>query len=477
MRALPFLPPNADLTLKLFYCFALFVLTSLAAAVWLEQWFLAFLPLIPLGVFITVVDFQKIYLFLWAAVPISTEITLPNGLGTDLPVEPLIIGLMGIYFLLLISRPDTIPAHFIKNPITVLLLAHLGWNIFTTIFAIDLTISTKFLLAKIWYISTFYFFTAYVLRSSKDFEQIMHWFFIPFLLAVLKVMAHHALLDFGFKEINTATSPFFRNHVNYAAIIALSMPLIFFMKNWYPRFSQRWFLVRMGIALLFIALIFAYTRAAYVALFLAIGAYFVIKIRMVKWVLIAATVSLTAVFSYLYQSNKFMDYAPTERTIAHTDLNDIVAATYKLEDVSTMERYYRWIAGVRMADKDIYTGFGGGSFYHNYKFYTLNRFQTYVSDNPEQSGVHNYYLMLLSEQGALGMLIFVLLNFATLLWGERVYHSLPTQQLKDIAMACSLSTVVILAFLLMNDMIETDKVGSFFFFNMAVLAVINRWKN
>ena len=44
-------------------------------------------------------------------------------------------------------------------------------------------------------------------------------------------------------------------------------------------------------------------------------------------------------------------------------------------------------------------------------------------------------------------------------------------------MACTLSTVVILAFLLMNDMVETDKVGSFFFFNMAVLAVIGRWKN
>ncbi len=476
MRALPFLAPDANLTLKLFYLFALFILASLSAALWWEQWFLAFLPIIPLGIFITIVDFQKIYLFLWAAVPISTEITLPNGLGTDLPVEPLIIGLMGIYFLIIISRPDTIPAHFFGNIITVLLLTHLAWHIFSTIFAVDLTISTKFLLAKIWYIATFYFVTAYILRHSRHFEQVLHWFFIPFIFAVLKVVAHHALLGFGFKEINAATAPFFRNHVNYAAIIALTIPLIFFIRNWYARFSARWFLVRAAIFILFIALIFAYTRAAYVALFLAIGAYFVIKIRMVKWVLMLATVLLIAVFGYLYQSNKFMDYAPTERTIAHTDLNDIVAATYKLEDVSTMERYYRWIASVRMADQDIYTGFGGGSFYHNYKFYTLNRFQTYVSDNPEQSGVHNYYLMLLSEQGFLGMFIFVLLNFFTLIWGEKVYHSLSTARLKDIAMACTLSTVVILAFLLMNDMIETDKVGSFFFFNMAVLAVINRWE-
>ena len=249
-----------------------------------------------------------------------------------------------------------------------------------------------------------------------------------------------------------------------------------FMRHWYKKFTVPWLLVLAALLILFVALIFAYTRAAYVALILAFGAYFVVRFRLVQWVLTVATVILVSVFVYLYYNNKFMDFAPTERTIAHTDLNDIVAATYKLEDVSTMERYYRWIASVRMANEDIYTGFGGGSFYHNYKFYTLNRFQTYVSDNPEQSGVHNYYLMLLSEQGLLGMLIFILLNFATLIYGQCLYHTLPTTLLKNIAMSCLLSQVVILAFLLMNDMVETDKVGSFFFFNMAILASISRWK-
>jgi O-antigen ligase len=467
---------STDPKFKLFYYFAAFVLICIAAAVCFELWYLAFLPILPLGLLLTVLDYKKIYLFLWAAVPISTEITLPNGLGTDLPVEPIIIGLLGIYFLLLISRPQVFELSFFNNPITILLIAHLLWTVFITIFAADLVISTKFLLAKIWYVGSFYFFTAHVVRSSKDYEQVLCWFFIPFLLAVLKVVLHHATLHFGFKEINTATSPFFRNHVNYAAIIALSLPIIYFIKNRFKTFTVGWLAVNFALILLFIALIFAYTRAAYVALFLAFGAYFIIKLKMVRYVLVSAMILLTTVFIYFYNNNKFMDFAPSERTVAHTDLNDIVAATYKLEDVSTMERYYRWIASLRMANEDIYTGFGGGSFYHNYKFYTLNRFQTYVSDNPEQSGVHNYYLMLLAEQGLIGMLIFILLNFATLLYGEKLYHQLSSPALKNIAMACMLSQIVIFAFLLMNDMVETDKVGSFFFFNMAILAALPRWK-
>ena len=194
-----------------------------------------------------------------------------------------------------------------------------------------------------------------------------------------------------------------------------------------------------------------------------------------RWGLAAAGLVAVLAVGYLSQGNKFMELAPTERTVAHEDFEDIVAATYKLEDVSTMERYYRWVAAVRMSQQDLWAGYGPGNFYGFYKGYTLNRFTTYVSDNPEQSGVHNYYLMLLVEQGLLGMLIFVALNFVILIYGERLYHQLTDEKMRAILMAALLSTVVIFAFLLMNDMIETDKVGSFFFFNMAVIIAIGQW--
>jgi hypothetical protein len=60
--------------------------------------------------------------------------------------------------------------------------------------------------------------------------------------------------------------------------------------------------------------------------------------------------------------------------------------------------------------------------------------------------------------------------FYTLILGERVYHESGNNiNRKALVMGLLLLLTVIDAFLLMNDMIETDKVGSFFFFCMAIL--------
>jgi O-antigen ligase len=116
------------------------------------------------------------------------------------------------------------------------------------------------------------------------------------------------------------------------------------------------------------------------------------------------------------------------------------------------------------------SGVGPGNFYFFYKQYTLNRFATYVSDNPEKSGIHNYFLMTLVEQGWIGLLFFLAMLFYTLILGERVYHESGSNiNRKALVMGLMLMLTVIDAFLLMNDMIETDKVGSFFFFSMAIL--------
>lgn len=459
-----------------FFGFSALVALSIWGALALEQIFLLGLPFAALVLYQAVVDYEKLYLLMWACVPISTEIFLPNGLGTDLPVEPLIIGLMLLYVVRLISRPETLKNGFVSHPIAVFLLLHLAWTGYATIISDNIGVSIKFLLAKIWYIVTFFYFSGHILRDEKAWKRVFWWFLIPFVLAVTKVVLHHAVLSFGFREINTATSPFFRNHVSYAAILALFLPIAWFARHLYARFSIAWWIIWASMGILFFALLFAYTRAAYVALVLAIMAYWVVRFRLMRWGLAAASLVAVLAVGYLSQGNKFVDLAPTERTVAHEDFEDIVAATYKLEDVSTMERYYRWVAAVRMSQQDLWAGYGPGNFYGFYKGYTLNRFTTYVSDNPEQSGVHNYYLMLLVEQGLLGMLIFVALNFVILIYGERLYHQLTDEKMRAILMAALLSTVVIFAFLLMNDMIETDKVGSFFFFNMAVIIAVGQWE-
>ena len=67
------------------------------------------------------------------------------------------------------------------------------------------------------------------------------------------------------------------------------------------------------------------------------------------------------------------------------------------------------------------------------------------------------------------MILFVILVFYTLLAAERMYHQLPKKESRWIVMSGVLSLIVILSLLLINDLIETDKIGSFFFIILALL--------
>jgi O-antigen ligase len=207
---------------------------------------------------------------------------------------------------------------------------------------------------------------------------------------------------------------------------------------------------------------------------IALGAWFIIHHRWVKQALaISSFVAFIGVL-WLSWNNKYMEFTPDfEKTITHKEFDNLLEATYKLEDISSMERVYRWMAGIEMIKDRFWMGFGPGSFYSNYKSYSISRFQTYVSDNPEQSGIHNYYLMTWVEQGLIGFLIFIGLCFVILIESENLYHKCTNPKDKYLVMACALAFIIIFAMNLINDLIETDKVGPFFFLNMAFLLFIS----
>ena len=455
---------------KLFWVLGAITALSVCYAIVADEELLLGIPFVLILAYQTLVNYRPIYFLLFATIPLSTEFFFSNGLSTDLPSEPLIVGLMLVYVIQALTRPNLINGKFFRHPLTLLLIAHFLWIAFASILSSNPTVSIKFTIAKFWYLATFFFLTGHLMRNERQSWKLWWWIIIPLTLATLKVILHHASMDFGFKEINRATSPFFRNHVNYAAILALILPMLWFFWGRYRRWTMAWWVLAAAASILFFGVLTAYTRAAYVALFLAAAMYFVIKLRLIRWALLGAVLVVPIFFGYMIYNNKFMDFAPSERTVSHVEFSGIVAATYKMEDVSTSERYYRWIAGIRMTTEHPISGVGPGNFYFFYKQFTLNRFATYVSNNPEKSGIHNYYLMTLVEQGLPGLLIFLAMMLYTLILGERVYHESGNNiNRKALVMGLMLMLTVIDAFLLMNDMIETDKVGSFFFFSMAIL--------
>jgi len=287
---------------------------------------------------------------------------------------------------------------------------------------------------------------------------------------VAVVWLRHAAYGFSFESVFRVLSPFYRNHVNYAAILAIMVPFTWFARYWYKPFSWKWWLLLGGLGVLLLAIQLSYTRAAYAAIFVAAGGYFMIRWRLTRPVLLLAAVAAVLSLNYLSKNERYLALAPNyERTITHTDFNNLIEATYQLEDISTMERVYRWVAAFQMSAEKPWFGFGPGNFYNFYEPYTVTSFRTYVSDNPEKSGVHSYYLMILVDQGVIGLVIFLLFLFGALIVGEQIYHQTADIRYKRIVMIALLMILVISALQLINDLLEVDKVGPFFFMSLALL--------
>ena len=117
-----------------------------------------------------------------------------------------------------------------------------------------------------------------------------------------------------------------------------------------------------------------------------------------------------------------------------------------------------------MVDNNPVMGSGPATFYNEYRSYTISSFKTYVSDNEEKSGIHNYFLMLLVEQGILGLFFFLLFSYILFAEGERIYHQQKNKKARDVVLASLFSISIMYSLLVINDMLEADKLGAIFFF-------------
>jgi len=460
---------NDHILEKCYWAFSLVVLICGVLAILLDAYFILVFPLLILGGYLTIVHPKSIFLLFFAIAPFSIEIFLPNGLGTDLPTEPIALLLSGIAIALFINKFDSVELHYLKHPITLLILLHIGWIFFTALFSQIPLISFKYLVAKCWYIIPFYFLPFFLLKNALDIQSVFKVLIAATSVATIIIMIKHGMLGFTLKSINKAAHPIFRNHVIYAALLVLLVPFIWH----FLQFSKRrkyWVAL---LSLFLVAIYLTYTRAAIGCVFIAIGGHFIIKYKLSKYAAIVSIIIGAVAVNSLVDKNKYLDFAPEyKKTVTHVKFDNLIEATYKLEDISTMERVYRWVAGLQMVKDRPLLGFGPGCFYPFYKDYTLSSFRTYVSDNPDKSGIHNYYFMCQVEQGVFGLIIVLVLFIFTILYGEHLYHQLNDKKEKSIVMASTLAIIILAALLIMNDLIETDKLGSFYFLCLSVLVMI-----
>lgn len=461
---------------RLFVVFVAVLLVSGAAAALLQTPLWLGLPAAALGMAVLLVDWRWVYYALLMVLAFSREIAVPGGLSLDVPSEPLMLVLLACFGASVVLGHTEIPARLWYHPLVILMLLGLLWSGVSALFSVDGLKSIKYLLAKTWYIGPFVFVTLAIVRTPRDVWRIAAFFAVGVVATVLYTMVRHGADGFGFATINVAIQPFYKNHVIYAATVALLAPYAFYAARDTAAGRARW-IWRIVLLVLVAGVILSYTRASMLSLLIAGLFYGVVRLRLTRVLLVAVALSTLGGVFYFASENNYMLYAPDfEKTIFNKgNFEKHLEATYKLQDVSGMERVYRWVAAARMiADKPL-TGSGPATFYPEYKRYTVKSFRTYVSDNPEKSTTHNYFLLQMAEQGLPGFLLFVILVATALILFENLYHRSRSQQHRHVVLAAGLSLVIIIFHLVLNELVEVDKIGSFYYIALALLMRAELW--
>ncbi len=433
--------------------------------------------LLAVGLLVALVEWRWIYYLLFFILPFTQEISLFGGLSMDVPSEPLMLALTACVGGALMLGVGHLPRREWLHPLVIILALMLLWTAVDTVFSVDKVKSIKYLLAKVWYIGPFLVGTLLIVRRPQEAWRFAALYAAGACLSVFYVASRHATKGFTFEQINWALHPFFRNHVIYATMLALLIPFCWFAMQATRHMGARlaW---RVALGILLFGLLTSYTRASILSIPIAGLFYLVMRLRLTRLVLLAVAVGTSLTVVYFVSGDNFMEYAPNyERTVFNgQNFEKHLEATYKLQDVSGMERVYRWVAAARMIGDKPLVGSGAATFYPEYKRYTVKSFRTYVSDNPEKSTTHNYFLLQLAEQGLPGFLLFVILIATALLQAERLYHqSRHRPDIRRVVLAAALSLVVIVFHLTLNELVEVDKIGPVFFVCLALLIRANSW--
>jgi O-antigen ligase len=447
-----------------------FFLAGIAAAVLSSSYWLVALPFALLFAYFGWQQWQLVFFLLIFSLPWSVEYNINESLGTDLPDEPLMWFATFMFVSYFVMYPAKVASN-LRHPLIVLVICYLAWIFITVPFSTNWLLSLKFLLAKGWYVAAFVFLPVVMFNHKKSIQSTALLFLSAMFIVSVISLYRHALAGFRFADINHAVAPFFRNHVNYSAMLVCTVPVL--IASYQLGRKYRLLIAAVSIVVL-TALFLSYARGAWLALVAGLFSYWLIRSGRLLIALVIGLFLILGIVFWLKSNDRYLRYAHDYKTtIFHKDFEQHLIATYKLKDVSTAERFNRWIAGVRMVKDNWLTGYGPNTFYYNYKPYSIPAFKTWVSDNKDHSTVHNYFLLTLIEQGIPGLVLLLLLIGTMVYYSQMLYQRQQDKFYKACAMACGVMLVMIIVVNFLSDLIESDKVGSLFFLCLATLVAID----
>jgi hypothetical protein len=278
-----------------FYVISILFVLANAMLVWNEQYWFMLVPAALWFVFFVTFSIDKSLLFITFVTPLSLLVDVEQlGISFTLPTEPLLLGMMLIFYLKLLieRRYDT---RALYHPVSLTIVFYLLWMVFTTISSSMPLTSFKFFLSNLWFITCFYFIALQLFKKKENIHLWLWLYLVPLIFIILWSIFNHSTYGFTKQASYWASEPFVMNHGIYGAMIAFFFPMIVVYMFNLRVFTNRPLMSFLMLVLLVIfttGIILSYTRAAWLGVAAALGFYVWLRLRLRFWTLIATLGSL-----------------------------------------------------------------------------------------------------------------------------------------------------------------------------------------
>lgn len=449
---------------------ALFIATNAVFILFEQYWFSA-IPIVLALLLMTVMSLQKTFWFIVVATPLSInfEKLELGGIGMFIPTEPLLFFIMILFFVRMFLSFDY-DKKILYHPITLAIIFQVIWLIITSFTSVSPIVSLKFVVARIWFLVTFYFIAIQIFKDKKTIGTFFWLFLLPMLVVIVYTVINHALHDFGDKPAHFVMQPFFKDHTSYGAILVMYFPILIYLIYSYQKMGLKIYSM-LALLIFSIGIVFSYTRAAWVSLAGALLLWGIYKLKIkFRYVLSLILIVFFTIFTFW---TEIMMSLEKNRKESSSNLSEHVQSISNISsDASNLERINRWESAWRMFLEKPVFGFGPGTYMFEYAPFQHSQSLTIISTNAGKMGnAHSEYIGPLAESGLIGCLSFILIIILVYYYGSRLYHKLPRGKDKALILAVLLGFSTYAAHGLLNNYLDTDKASLPFWGFIAILVV------
>jgi putative inorganic carbon (hco3(-)) transporter len=434
--------------------------------------------LLPIALFIVyaaIYHLQQLVFFLAFFTPLSItlkEMGLTEGPDLSLPTEPVMMGIMLLYLLNQFSAKIT-DKRFLNHPITKIIFIQLLWMLVTTCTSTEVIISLKYLISRLWFIFSCYIIMPHLFQHKKNIINFIFAYASALIIVIFYTVVRHAGYNFNDKAADWVVDPFYNDHTAYGAALAMFIPVLFsfvFLKS-LPKYVK---LYALSLFVLFtLAIILSFARAGWLSLVVAVATFITLVIKL-KFRTMLATLAITGGLFFAFQTEILIALGRNSTDAEGSFENNIESVSNISTDASNLERLNRWSCAIRMwEDKPVF-GWGPGTYMFKYAPYQLSRDLTIISTNFGTNGnAHSEYLGPLSEQGAFGLLMVVVLLFYATSLGYRLVYTVEEKETKILVMGLFLGLVTYFVHGFLNNFLDSDKLSLPFWGFLAALVSID----